>query len=288
MEYTQIRCQTSDHIFTLTLNRPEKLNAFNSIMCKEIVDALVRADKDDDIKVIIVTGAGRAFCSGLDLSPESKNTAWRIDASTTQDIETNRDPAGVITMTIYDMITPVIAAINGPAIGVGITMTLPMDIRLASENAVIGFPFTRRGLTNEGASSWFLPRLVGMGKATEWIITGRMILAGEALSHGLVNELVAPDDLMSRAIAIAREIVQKTSAVSVALCRQLLWKMHSAEHPMDVHKIDSRTLLWSFDQEDIQEGINAFLEKRPPHFPMKPGHDMPDFYPWWKERRFNE
>jgi enoyl-CoA hydratase/carnithine racemase len=202
MEYTQIQCQTSGQILTLTLNRPEKLNAFNSLMCKEIVDALVRADKDDDIKAIIVTGAGRAFCSGLDLSPESRNAAWRIDTSATQDMGANRDPVGVITLTIYDMITPVIAAINGPAIGAGITMTLSMDIRLASENAVIGFPFTRRGLTNEGASSWFLPRLVGMGKAMEWIITGRLIPAGEALSYGLINELVSPDDLLARAFLL--------------------------------------------------------------------------------------
>jgi enoyl-CoA hydratase/carnithine racemase len=288
MEYTQIQCQTSGQILTLTLNRPEKLNAFNSLMCKEIVDALVRADKDDDIKAIIVTGAGRAFCSGLDLSPESRNAAWRIDTSATQDMGANRDPVGVITLTIYDMITPVIAAINGPAIGAGITMTLSMDIRLASENAVIGFPFTRRGLTNEGASSWFLPRLVGMGKAMEWIITGRLIPAGEALSYGLINELVSPDDLLARAFTIARDIAENTSAVSVALCRQLLWKMHSAAHPMDVHKIDSKTLLWSFEQEDIQEGINSFMEKRTPHFPMTPGHDLPDFYPWWGKRKFNE
>lgn len=283
MEYTQIKCHSSDHIFTLTLNRPGKLNAFTSVMCQEIVDALTRADKDDEIKVIIVTGAGSAFCSGLDLSPESQAAAWLVNTSTR---DANRDPAGIITLTIYDMITPVIAAINGPAVGVGITMTLPMDIRLASENAKIGFPFTRRGLTNEGASSWFLPRLVGMGKATEWILTGRMIQAGEALSSGLVNELVAPDDLLPRAMTIARDIVQNTSSVSVALCRQLLWKMHSAPHPMDVHKIDSKTLLWSFEQADIQEGIDAFKEKRPPVFPMKPGSDLPDFYPWWKESKF--
>jgi enoyl-CoA hydratase/carnithine racemase len=283
MEYTQINCHFSDHIFTIMLNRPEKLNAFTSIMCQEIVDALTGADKDDEVKAIIVTGAGRAFCSGLDLSPDSKASAWRINTSTS---EANRDPAGIITLTIYDMITPVIAAINGPAVGVGITMTLPMDIRLASESAKIAFPFTRRGLTNEGASSWFLPRLVGMGKATEWILTGRMIDAGEALSSGLINELVAPDDLLPRAVSIARDIVENTSQISVALCRQLLWKMHSAAHPMDVHRIDSKTLMWSFEQADIQEGINAFIEKRPPIFPMKPGNDLPDFYPWWEERKF--
>jgi len=231
MEYTQITCNLSDHIFTITLNRPEKLNAFTSIMCQEIVDALTGADRDDEVKAIIVTGAGRAFCSGLDLSPDSKASAWRINTSP---IDANRDPAGIITLTIYDMITPIIAAINGPAVGVGITMTLPMDIRLASEDVKIAFPFTRRGLTNEGASSWFLPRIVGMGKATEWILTGRMIQAEEALSSGLINELVMPEDLLPRAMTIARDIVQNTSSVSVALCRQLLWKMHSATETEEV------------------------------------------------------
>jgi enoyl-CoA hydratase/carnithine racemase len=279
MEYTQIQCGTEDHILTLTLNRPEKHNAFTPVMCIEIVDALRQADADDDIRAIIITGAGRNFCAGLDLNQNAQEI---------NDPYANRDHAGVITLTLYDMITPVIAAINGAAIGIGITMTLPMDIRLASDNTKIGFPFTRRGLINEGASSWFLPRIVGMGKATEWIITGKTLSAEEALAHGLVNEIVRPDELLSRARSIATDITQNTSAVSVALCRQLLWKMQNAEHPIDAHKLESKTLLWSFEQADMREGVNAFLEKRAPHFSMKPGSDMPDFYPWWQNRKFDE
>jgi enoyl-CoA hydratase/carnithine racemase len=279
MEYTQIQYGTEDHILTLTLNRPEKHNAFTPVMCIEIVDALRQADADDDIRAIIITGAGRNFCAGLDLSQ---------DAQEVDDPYANRDHAGVITLTLYDMITPVIAAINGAAIGIGITMTLPMDIRLASDNTKIGFPFTRRGLINEGASSWFLPRIVGMGKATEWIITGKTLSAEEALTHGLVNEIVSPDELIPRARSIAADITQNTSAISVALCRQLLWKMQNAEHPIDAHKLESKTLLWSFKQADMREGVNAFLEKRTPHFTMKPGSDMPDFYPWWQDRKFDE
>ena len=279
MEYTQIQCETEDHVLTLILNRPEKQNAFTPTMCLEIVDALKHADADDDIRAIIITGAGRNFCAGLDLNQDTQ----KID-----DPYANRDHAGVITLTLYDMITPVIAAINGAAIGIGITMTLPMDIRLASDNAKLGFPFTRRGLINEGASSWFLPRLVGMGKATEWIITGKTVTAEEALTHGLVNEIVHPDELLHRARSIAADITQNTSAISVALCRQLLWKMQKAEHPMDAHKLESKTLLWSFKQADMREGVNAFFEKRAPHFTMKPGSDMPDFYPWWQDITFDE
>ena len=285
MEYTQIQCRIQDHILTLTLNRPEKYNAFTPVMCNEIVDALRHADADDDIRAIIITGAGRSFCAGLDLNQDLQGTK---EDRLAHDPYSNRDHAGVITLTIFDMITPVIAAINGAAVGVGITMTLPMDIRLASDNVKIGFPFTRRGLINEGASSWFLPRLVGMGKATEWILTGRTVTAEEALTNGLVNEVVHPDELLPRAQSIAADIAQNTSAISVALCRQLLWKMQNAEHPMDVHKIESKTLLWTFKQADMREGVNAFLEKRAPHFTMKPSSDMPDFYPWWKDRKFNE
>ena len=283
MEYTQIQCETEDHVLTLILNRPEKQNAFTPTMCLEIVDALKHADADDDVRAIIITGAGRNFCVGLDLNQDAQDADMLK-----HDPYANRDHAGVITLTIYEMITPVIAAINGAAIGIGITMTLPMDIRLASDNAKLGFPFTRRGLINEGASSWFLPRLVGMGKATEWIITGKTVTAEEALTHGLVNEIVHPDELLHRARSIAADITQNTSAISVALCRQLLWKMQKAEHPMDAHKLESKTLLWSFKQADMREGVNAFFEKRAPHFTMKPGSDMPDFYPWWQDITFDE
>ncbi len=285
MEYSQIVYEVSNRILTITLNRPERLNAFTPVMCKELVDAFGRADADDDVRVVIVTGAGRAFCAGADLDPKSGGFEGR-SAGRHGDFEVYRDLAGLVTLPIYDLKKPVIAAINGPAVGVGITMTLAMDIRLASENARIGFVFASRGLVAEGASTWFLPRIVGVGKAAEWIYTGGVFGAQEALTHGLVNEVLPTDALIPRAREIALEIAQNTSAVSVALCRQLLWKMLGADHPMEAHKIDSKAIYWSFRQPDAREGIMSFLEKRPPNFTMKPSTDMPDFYPWWTDRPF--
>lgn len=285
MEYSQIMYEVSDKILTITLNRPEKLNAFTPVMCEELVNAFGRADADDNVRVVIVTGAGRAFCAGADLSPETAILERRRQAPD-DDLEIRRDLAGQVTLPIYDLKKPVIAAINGPAVGVGITMTLAMDIRLASENARIGFVFARRGLVAEGASTWFLPRIVGVGKAAEWIYTGKVFGVQEALAHGLVSEVLQPDALIPRARELAMEIAQNTSAVCVALCRQLLWKMLGADHPMEAHKIDSKAIWWIFEQPDALEGIMSFLEKRPPNFPMKPSTDMPDFYPWWTNRPF--
>jgi len=285
MEYTQIMYEISDRVLTITLNRPERLNAYTLTMCNELIDAFGRADADDDVRVVIVTGAGRAFCAGADLSPDGV-TSERRPGEASDDVEEHRELAGRLTLPIYDLKKPVIAAINGPAAGVGITMTLAMDIRLASENARIGFVFTRRGIVAEGASHWFLPRIVGMGKAAEWILTGRVFGAQEALAHGLVTEVLPPDALIPRAREIAMEIAQNTSAISVALCRQLLWKMVGADHPMEAHKIESKGVEWSFQQADAREGITSFLEKRPPNFTMKPSTDMPEFYPWWTERPF--
>jgi len=285
MEYTQIMYEISDRVLTITLNRPERLNAYTLTMCNELIDAFGRADADDDVRVVIVTGAGRAFCAGADLSPDGV-TSERRPGEASDDVEEHRERAGRLTLPIYDLKKPVIAAINGPAAGVGITMTLAMDIRLASENARIGFVFTRRGIVAEGASHWFLPRIVGMGKAAEWILTGRVFGAQEALAHGLVTEVLPPDALIPRAREIALEIAQNTSAISVALCRQLLWKMVGADHPMEAHKIESKGVEWSFQQADAREGITSFLEKRPPNFTMKPSTDMPEFYPWWTERPF--
>jgi enoyl-CoA hydratase/carnithine racemase len=285
MEYSQILYEVSNRILTITLNRPERLNVFSPVLGKELADAFGRADADDDVRVVIVTGAGRAFCAGADLDPKS-GLFERYSAERHVDFEAYRDLAGVLTLQMYDMKKPVIAAINGPAVGVGITMTLAMDIRLASENARIGFVFARRGVTAEAASTWFLPRIVGIGKATEWIITGRVFGAKEALAHGLVAEVLPPDVLIPRAREIASEIARNTSAISVALCRQLLWKMLGADHPMEAHKIDSKAFLWSLQQPDAREGIMSFLEKRPPSFTMKPSAEMPDFYPWWRDRLF--
>ncbi|MFC1965348.1 crotonase/enoyl-CoA hydratase family protein [Chloroflexota bacterium] len=285
MEYEQIKCEISEAILTVTLNRPEKLNAATPVMISELVDALNRADADDDVRVIIVTGAGRAFCAGADLSEAGKT--WNYKALGLEDtLETHRDGGGLFTLRAYDMKKPLIAAINGPAVGFGITMTLPMDIRLASENARMGFVFARRGVVNEACSSWFLPRIVGISKATEWVLTGRVFEAQEALAHGLVSELLAPDALIPRAREIAAEIAQNTSAISVALTRQLLWKMLGADHPLEAHKLDSKCMFWTGAAADAGEGVASFLEKRPPKFVMKPSSEMPEFYPWWTDRPF--
>jgi len=286
MEYTQILYEISDRIATITLNRPEKLNACTYVMADEVIDAFGKADADDDVRVVVVTGAGRAFCGGTDLSPEGGTLEDGSSELSTEHLKADREVAGQITMPIYDLKKPVIAAINGAAAGVGITMTLAMDIRLASENARMGFVFTRRGIVAEGASTWFLPRIVGMGKAAEWILTGRVFGAQEALAHGLVTEVLPPDALIPRAREIALEIVQNTSAISIALCRQLLWKLVGVDHPIEANKIESKVLEWTFQQADAREGIMSFLEKRPPNFSMKVSSDMPDFYPWWTERPF--
>ena len=281
MEYTQIKYEVSDAILTITLNRPEKLNAVSPKMAAELKDAIDRADEDDDVRVVIVTGEGRAFCAGADLGRGDGTFNYKETS-----LETHRDWGGVITLRMYDAKKPLIAAINGPAVGFGITMTLPMDIRLASENARMGFVFTRRGIVLEACSSWFLPRIVGISKAAEWGLTGRIFEAREALAHGLVSEVLPSDALIPRAREVASEIAQNTSAISVALSRQLLWKMLGADHPMEAHKIDSKCIFWTGKQADVAEGICSFLEKRPPKFTMKPGSEMPEFYPWWTERPF--
>ena len=285
MEYTQIKYEISDKILTLTLNRPEKLNAFTPTIKAELIDALDRADADDGVRVVIVTGAGRAFCAGADLSGGGQTWDFKAQESAGS-LETHRDGGGLVTLKIYDMKKPLIAAINGAAVGVGITMTLPMDIRLASENAKMGFVFARRGIVPEACSSWFLPRIVGISKAAEWVLTGRIFEAREALACGLVSEVLAPDDLMPRAREIASEIAQNTSAISVALARQLLWKMLGADHPMEAHKLDSKCMFWAGAGADAREGVLSFFEKRPAKFTMKPGSEMPEFYPWFADRPF--
>ena len=283
MPYTQIGFEISDRILTLVLNRPERLNAFTPVMRGELLDAIGRADADDSVRAVILTGAGRAFCAGTDFGGEGEATVKYGKRALEDSLETHRDGGGIVALRIYDMKKPLIVAFNGPAVGVGITMTLPADIRIASETARIGFVFTRRGIVPEACSSWFLPRIVGMNRALEWVITGRVFSAHEALAAGLVSEVLAPEALLPRARAIAREIAENTSAVSVALARQLLWKMAGAAHPMEAHRIDSQLMFWMGGSEDNREGIRSFLEKRPPRFSMKPSTDMPDFYPWWKE-----
>ena len=286
MDYQEIEYAVLDRVLTLTLNRPEKLNAFTTQMQSELIDAIDRADADDAVRAIIVTGAGRGFCAGADLS-SGPGTFDRSEAGDGKGSEELRDGGGRLTLRLYDCQKPLIAAINGPAVGVGITMTLAMDMRLASENARIGFVFARRGLVPEACSSWFLPRVVGLSRALEWVYTGRVFPASEALEAGLVRSLHAPEELLPAAREIALEIADNTSAVSVALTRQMLWKMLGADHPMEAHKVDSRAIRACGAGADAHEGVASFLEKRPASFTLRPSKDMPDFFPWWKEREFS-
>jgi len=231
-----------------------------------------------------VTGAGRAFCAGADLGSGGQT----FDSSRQEAIDDHRDGGGLLTLRIFECRKPVIAAINGPAVGVGITMTLPMDVRLASTSARMGFVFAKRGIVPEAASSWFLPRIVGISQAMEWVSTGRIFQAEEALAGRLVSRVLPPDDLLPAARALATEIAENTSAVSVALSRQLLWRMLGADHPMEAHRIDSKAIFSMGRSPDAYEGVSSFLEKRPPHFQMKVSSDLPPFFPWWKARPFRE
>ncbi|MCK6554221.1 crotonase/enoyl-CoA hydratase family protein [Candidatus Binatia bacterium] len=285
MDYQHILYTVDGSILTITLNRPEKLNAFTTRMQHELIDACDRADADDSIRAIVVTGAGRAFCAGADLSGGGAT----FDSSRgprPETLDEHRDGGGQVTLRIFDLTKPIIAAINGPAVGVGITMTLPMDIRIAADTAKMGFVFTRRGIVPEACSSWFLPRLVGIGRAAEWVYTGRVFPAAEALAGGLVSRIVAPEALLDTAYGLANEIAGGTSAVSVALSRQLLWRMLGADHPMAAHRIDSQCIYWMGRSADAVEGVTSFLEKRPPQFTMRPSTNMPPFYPWWPPRPF--
>ncbi len=286
MAYEQILYSVEDRVLTLTLNRPDRLNAFTGVMCRELIDAFERADADDAVRAVIVTGAGKAFCAGADLGGGSQTFDSSARGSR-ESIEEHRDGGGLLTLRIYDSKKPVIAAINGAAVGVGITMTLPMDVRIASTSARVGFVFARRGIVPEACSSWFLPRLVGISRAAEWVYTGRVFAADEALSGGLVSRVVEPADLLSTARALAHEIADNTSAMSVALTRQMLWKMLGADHPMAAHRIDSKAIYWTGRAADAREGVSAFLEKRAAKFTLKPSA-MPEFYPWWPERKFRE
>jgi enoyl-CoA hydratase/carnithine racemase len=284
MSFETISCEVEDGILTLTLNRPEILNAFNNQMLEEMLTAFDSADADDTVRAIIVTGAGRGFCAGADLS--SGGDTFDADARTDRPTGVQPDGGGRLTLRIYELKKPIIAAINGPAVGVGATMTLPMDIRIASDNARFGFVFARRGIVPEACSSYFLPRVVGISQALEWCYSGRVFAAEEALAGGLLRSVHTRDELLETAREIAREIATHTSAVSVTLIRQMMWKMLGADHPMEAHKIDSRGVYHTGRSADAKEGVNAFLEKRDARFPGKVSEDLPDFYPWWEPRQF--
>ncbi|MCC6848643.1 MAG: crotonase/enoyl-CoA hydratase family protein [Deltaproteobacteria bacterium] len=285
MDYEQIRYEVDGPLLTITLDRPDKLNAFTVRMMHEMIDAFDRADADDAVRVVIVTGAGRAFCAGADLSGGSGAFDHSAGAKPLT-IDTHRDGGGLLTLRIFESKKPVIAAINGPAVGVGITMTLPMDVRVAATGARMGFVFTKRGIVPEACSSWFLPRLVGISRAAEWVYTARVFAAEEALAAGLVSRVTPPELVLDTARGLAREMAEGTSAMSVALSRQMLWRMLGADHPMEAHKVDSRAIFAMGRSADAHEGVASFLEKRPPKFTLRPSVDMPSFYPWWRARAF--
>jgi enoyl-CoA hydratase/carnithine racemase len=278
--FETLRYAVADGVATLTLNRPERLNAVNATSIRELVAAFDAADGDDDVRAVIVTGAGRAFCAGADLGRGGSTFAGGPGRE--ERPEEHRDGGGLVTLRIFEMKKPVIAAINGPAVGFGVTLTLAMDIRIASSAARLGFVFARRGVVPEACSTWFLPRLVGIAQAAEWAYTGRVFSAEEARAGGLVSRVVAPDDLMPTARGLAREIADTTSAVSVALIRQMLWRMLGASHPVEAHRLDSLGMWYTGRSADAHEGVTSFLEKRPPRFTGRPTKDMPPFYPWWR------
>jgi enoyl-CoA hydratase/carnithine racemase len=277
-------------VATITLNRPEKLNAFNTQMMKDMIAAFDATDADDAVRAVIVTGAGRAFCAGADLSAGAETFDYDSrggEAMAARTVEgAQRDGGGLLTLRIFDSLKPVISACNGPAVGVGVTMQLAMDIRLASDTARYGFVFARRGLNPEAASSWFLPHLVGVQTALEWCYTGRIFPAQEAFDKGLVRSLHAPEELLPAARTLAREIADNTAPVSVALTRQLIWRMAGAAHPMDAHRADSRGIQARGKSGDAREGVSSFLEKRPAQYPDRVSTDLPDIWPHWEAPTF--
>src|SRR5271154_637717 len=295
MAYETIKYEVAEQILTITLNRPDKLNAFNGTMQREMIEAFDAADRDDGIRAIIVPGAGRGFCAGADLSsgadtfdrdarrgPVKRLADGRVDYSDPN----ARDGGGQVTLRIFKCLKPVIAAVNGAAVGIGVTMQLAMDIRIASVDARFGFVFSQRGIVPEAASSWFLPRIVGISQALEWCFTGRVFPAQEALAGRLVSRVVPADALLPAARALAREIATKTAAVSVALIRQMMWRLSSTDDPMEAHKVDSRGIYERGRSDDVKEGVVSFLEKRPANFSNKVSSDMPDYFPWWQEREY--
>ena len=279
MAYSLIETERDGSVLLVRLNRPDRLNAFNLDMHHELVRLYDEADADNDVRVIVVTGNGRAFCAGADLAAAGDTFNYADDPN-------HRDVGGELNLRTYACTKPVIAAINGPAVGVGATMTLPMDIRLASETARIGFVFARRGIVADGCASWFLPRVVGISRALEWTLSGRVFDAQEALDAGLVRSVHPPEELLPAALELAKEIAENTSAISVTLNRQLMWRMLGADHPMEANQVESRALRAVGSGPDAQEGIGSFLAKRAPKYPGRVPADLPDFYPWWEDRPF--
>lgn len=279
--YPQIRYELSDHVLVVTLDRPGRRNAFTPVMADELVDAFARADADDEVRAVVLTGAGDHFCAGADLQG-GESTFDASDRPSTEDL------AGRVALAAYRSLKPVIVAFEGVAVGVGITMALPADVRIASTRSRFGFVFVRRGIVLEGAAGWFLPRLVGVGKALEWNVTGRLVEADEALSAGLVTELREPGAVLARAMEVAHDIAENTAPVAVALTRRLIWSGLGQPHPMDAHQVDSAVLAERGASPDAREGVTSFLQKRPAEFPDRVSTDLPPTGGWWEEREWQE
>ena len=291
---SELSYDVADGVATITFNRADKLNAFTGAMMHRMIELLDEIDADDAVRATIVTGEGRAFCAGADISggadgfySAGEDSPYRADGSIDYAHPAARDGGGLLALRLYRCVKPLIAAINGPAVGIGATMTLPMDIRLASANARFGFVFAKRGIVTDAAASWFLPRVVGIAQALDWTLTGELFDAEEAFQAGLVKQVLPPDELLPRAYEIAGRIVRNTAPVSIALIRQMMWRSLGMEDPMDAHRVESRGIVSRSRSADAAEGVAAFLEKRAPSFPQKVSRDMPDFYPWWTDRPFS-
>jgi enoyl-CoA hydratase/carnithine racemase len=300
VSYENILFEVSNGIATVTLNRPDKFNAMSVEMMQELIDVFDETDRDDSVRVVVITGAGKGFCGGADLSKgaevfdKDKKSAdkasgkpRRADGSFDYSAEAARDGGGKLALRIFASLKPVIGAINGAGVGIGASMLLPMDIRIANEKARLGFVYARRGIVFECCSSWFLPRIVGIAKTLELSFSGRILNAVELQEAGLVSQVVAPEDLLPTAYSIAREIADNTAPVSVALMRQMAWRSLGMSHPMEAHRIESRGITTRGMSSDAKEGVSSFLEKRLPEFPCKVSSDMPDFFPWWEDPEYS-
>jgi len=285
MAFSTILYEVEDNILTITLNRPDRLNAFNGDMYRDLIKAFDMADADDNVRAVIMTGAGRGFCAGADLAPGGNTFKGGTATTAPKDVG---DEGGEVSMRIFKSLKPVIVAFNGPAVGVGVTMTLPADIRIAAKNIKMGFVFSARGIIPEACSSWFLPRIVGISKALEWCYTARVFRSEEALEAGLVSSLHEPDELIPAARALAREFVDNTSAISCTVLRHMMWRMLGASHPIEAHRIDTKGIKALGASPEAEEGVAAFLEKRKPNFPGRVSKDLPDFFPWWDEPKFSD
>jgi enoyl-CoA hydratase/carnithine racemase len=284
VDFEQIRYDVADRVLTITLDRPERLNAWTPTMAQELIAAFDAADADDDVRAVVVTGAGRGYCAGADLEAGGETFDWR-ERQSGDDVP--RDNGGEVALRIFAATKPVIAAVNGPAVGVGVTMTLPMDVRLAAGDARFGFVFARRGIVPEACSSWFLLRIVGISRAMEWTATGRVFSAQEALAGGLVRSLHPGGDLLAAARELATEIADHAAPVSVALTRRLLWTMLGASHPMEAHRADSRAMFARGQSADAREGVTSFLEKRPAEFTDRVSDGLPEVFPGRQEPAYS-